>query len=123
MWLTLIKNWKVLGGIGFLIIAGFFIYDYTSMKSKEDVLESQVIEQRQSIKNLESRLEQQKKRFENEYQSLEKSMQTYQESLKNAKTTNNLLREELSTAGDKDENLEECLNSKLPDDIFNRLSK
>lgn len=123
MWITLLKNWKVLSGIGLLVITGFFIYDYTSMKSQEDVLESKVTEQRQSIKSLESRLEQQKKRFENEYESLEKSMQTYQESLKDAKTTNNLLREELSTAGDKDEHLEECLNSKLPDDIFNRLSK
>lgn len=120
MWGSLLgvfKNWKlILGGIG-VISVGLFAYHYFDIKGDNTNLENTVQQQERELQNLEEQNKQQLK----EYNVLQDSLARYQESLQVQKKQNDQLEQQLNSAGDNDEKLQECLGTSLPDDILDRL--
>lgn len=110
--INLIKNWKVISaGIGVvgIVLAGVY---FKGIYDDNNRLESQLTEASDTI-------EKQKQ----DYKSLEKSLVQYQSNLKEQRIRNDSLREQLNSLGDVDEQLQECLDTTLPDSFIDGLRK
>lgn len=110
--LNVLKNWKLFAGL--LVVAGiaFAGFHYKNTYDQKVYLESQV----QSMKDT---LQQQ----ESNYRALESSMVKYQSLLEQQQKTNDALRDDLNTIGEQNETIQQCLDTRLPDDFVSRLSE
>jgi len=117
--LSILKNWKVIVGAVGIGLAALLIFNYFNTVSDNKKLEMEL----QQKEVLISQLEEQNERRIAEYELLEDSLVGYQESLSEQQKRNTDLKKALSNAGDNNGQLKECLDTKLPSDLLERLSK
>lgn len=110
--MSLLKYWKlIVGGVGVLGLL-FIGYHYSNTMSENDNLQ----------KDIEELMSENNKK-EEQYTRLEESISNYRQRAEEQESRNNSLRAQLQSIGDKDDEIQECLNMQLPDDFLDRLSE
>ena len=110
--INLLRNWKViLGVVGLVSIVSAGVF-FKGIYDENTHLESRLTEASSTIQ-----------KQKQDYKSLEKSLVQYQSNLKEQRVKNDSLREQLNNLGDTNEQLQECLDTSLPDDFIDGLRK
>lgn len=117
----LLKYWKVLLLVITVGIGGYLYWNNIQLKEANQDMYSTIQMKNADILDLQSRIERERQQSEREYNALEDSIETYQKSLDTSKETNRILRDKLE--GVNNDQLQMCLNSELPADILDGLSK
>lgn len=110
--INLLRNWKViLGAVGLASIVSVGVF-FKGIYDENSRLESRLTEASSTIQ-----------KQKQDYKLLEKSLVQYQSNLKEQRIKNDSLRVQLNRLGDTNDQLQECLDTSLPDDIIDGLRK
>jgi len=110
--INLLRNWKVIlsaAGLVSIVSVGVF---FKGIYDENNRLESRLTEASSTIQ-----------KQKQDYKTLEDSLVQYQSNLKEQSIRNDSLREQLISLGDNNEQLQECLDTTLPDSFIDGLRK